>query len=378
MDVSQQGLLELLGQPAVRFVIPAYQRTYSWSTDQCEELWLDVLRAARYGRNHFLGTVLYLPVDASPEVDCPLRDPFGAQSLRTLEVIDGQQRITTTSLLLLALIRWTKAAGATFDGMGAEELKERFLVTGEGGALTKLEPSSTDRRAYHDAVLEDASGTTPEVATTARASRIFANLAFFEEKMAEEGFDAQALWRGIQRLLVIEVAVEDASAAQSIFEGINSKGMPLNVADMVRNYLLLSENHDEQTRLFEEYWDPIQDMFAPDPGSLRLDTAIKSWLAIRLKGARIRSPEQVYSSFKRFVEDKYQGEKEPILRELRGFSLMWAQNYRYHGSKKYKSGSNWAEIGAPTLTAGYKLKKPDNEEYAARVRAELDRVDTTW
>jgi hypothetical protein len=86
----------------------------------------------------------------------------------------------------------------------------------------------------------------------------------------------------------------------------------------------------------------------------------------------------VYSSFKKYVEDQYRGDKEPVLRELRGFSLMWAENYRYHGTKKYKSGSAWAEIGAPTLTSGYKLKKADNEEYAERVRRELRNVDSRW
>ncbi len=380
MDVSQRRLLDVLATSNTRFVIPLYQRAYSWGHDQCEELWLDILRAARYERNHFCGTVLYLEVTKN---EAPTKG-----GIKLLEIVDGQQRIITTSLLILALARFLDEKGVKCNGRDGEALR-RELLTIEvcEEREIKLLPSQTDRALYHNIVLGDfpsgdrcaSDELMAEVAATAGStSRILANMSFFAEKIEEDGFDPDELMRGLERLHVIMAKVDDARAAQSIFESINSKGMPLNVADMVRNYLLLSEERAEQARMYREYWQAIQGMFAPDPGSLRLDTAIKSWLSIRLKGARIRSPEQVYSSFKRFVEDRYRGEKEPILRELRGFSLMWAESYRYHGAKKYKSGSDWAELGAPALTSGYKLKKPDNEEYAARIREELRAVDERW
>lgn len=359
MNLTQRSFLDLLGSDGARFVIPAYQRVYSWNENQCEELWLDVLRAARGGRSHFLGTLIY----ARESVD-------GAGNER-LVVIDGQQRITTVSLLVLALTEYLQAHDAMVNGESAAALRKRYLlVKGGDGEVPRLEPSRYDQGAYRAAVEGKMS---PE-----GSSSVIKNLAFFRSRMVGDSFDPAQLWEGLERLVLIEVEVEDMAAAQIIFEDVNSKGARLNVADMVRNYLLLSEEHDEQTRLYKEYWRPSQEMFAPDPGSLRLDGAIKSWLSIRLKGARIRSAEQVYSSFKRYVEDEYRGDKEPILRELRGFSLMWAENYRYHGSKKYKSGSDWAEIGAPALTASYTLKKADNEEYAERVRRELRSVDTRW
>ncbi len=359
MNVSQRRFLDLLGSASARFVIPAYQRVYSWTESQCEELWLDVLRAARAERDHFLGTLIHSREGA---------DEAGNERM---VVIDGQQRITTVSLLLLALVRYLDATGSKVDGEDAAALRERLLVvTGAKGPVSRLSLSRYDQAAYEAAL----DGREPE----GRASTVFTALGFFESLMADASFDAELLWKGLQRLVVIEVEVENIAAAQVIFEDVNSKGARLNVADMVRNHLLLSEDHAEQARLYEEYWRAIQDMFAPDPGSLRLDGAIKSWLSIRLKGARIRSAEQVYSSFKRYVEDVYGGEKEPILRELRGFSLMWAENYRYHGTKKYKSGSDWAEIGAPALTANYKLKKADDEAYAERVRRELREVDVRW
>lgn len=356
----QKNMLEFMEEGDMRFVIPAYQRLYSWNETQCEELWLDILRAARGKHNHFLGTILY---NVAQDEGLPTH----------IEVIDGQQRLTSISLIILALARYLESRPQLNDGdaIDAATLVSRYLVMDnvDDMLITKLLPSHYDADSY-DAVVGGEAGNP--------VSSITRNLAFFQEKMAEDDFDCMQLLEGLRRLTTIFVEVDDYRDAQPIFESVNSKGVPLNVADMVRNYLLLTENHDEQARLFEEYWKVSQEMFAPDPGSLKLNTGIKCWLAIRLKGARIQSAEQTYASFKRYVEDVYQGEKEPILRELRGFCLMWAENYRYHGVKKYRSGSDWARLGTPALTSGYKLKKADNEEYAREFREKLRNADSRW
>lgn len=361
MKVMQKNMLEFMEEGDMRFVIPAYQRLYSWNETQCEELWLDILRAARGKHNHFLGTVLY-------------NVAYEGKTPDHIEIIDGQQRLTSVSLVILALARYLEShpRSCSADTSDAATLISRYLVMSEADGsdpITKLLPSHHDASPY-DAVIRGGDGNP--------MSSITRSLSFFQEKMAEDDFDYEQLLEGLRRLTTIFVEVDDFRDAQPIFESVNSKGMPLNVADMVRNYLLLTESHDEQTRLFEEYWKVSQEMFAPDPGSLKLNTGIKSWLAIRLKGARIQSAEQTYASFKRYVEDVYQGDKEPILRELRGFCLMWAENYRYHGVKKYRSGSDWAKLGAPALTSGYKLKKADNEEYAREFREKLRNADSRW
>lgn len=360
MIVSQCGFLDLMERDA-QFVIPAYQRLYSWTTMQCEELWLDILRAARAEHDHFLGTVLFETKD----------DSGGA---RVLEIIDGQQRLTTVSLILLTLCQYLDAHPETAQaaGLNSGVLRAAYLMNAHapsGNAKAKLMPSRHDAAVY-ELVLGGGQADAESV--------IAKNMTFFQQKMEEGSFDPQQLTEGLGRLQIVLVEVEDQQEAQPIFESINSKGMPLNVADMVRNYLLLAESHEDQARLYEEYWKPIQEMFVPDPGSLKLNTGIKSWLSVRLKGARILSTDQVYSSFKKYVEDVYQGEKEPILRELRGFSLMWAENFRYHGVKKFRSGSDWAQIGAPTLTAHYQLKPAQNEEYARKLREELKNADSRW
>ncbi len=360
MEVTQSGLLDFIARDG-RFVIPAYQRLYAWTASQCEELWLDIMRAGRAERDHFIGTLLYR------------EDARGADG-RVFEVIDGQQRLITVSLIILALAQYLNAHPEKMiqSGVGSGALMMDLIVKeGEapGSSWLKLTPSHHDIPAY----VAVASGKEADP-----SSAIVKNLVFFKEKMEADAFDPQTLFKGLRHLLAILVEVDDPEEAQAIFESINSKGMRLNVADMVRNYLLLIESHDEQARLYEQYWKPSQEMFAPDPGSLKLNTGIKSWLSVRLKGARILSADQVYSSFKRYAEDVYEGEKEPLLRELRGFCLMWAENYRYHGGKKFRSGSAWAELGAPTLTAGYPLKKATNEAYAQKLREELCQADSRW
>lgn len=361
MRIKQESVLEFIGQPSVRLIIPAYQREYSWQHDQCFELWLDINRAARANREHFTGTILYTP------------DTRDGDSER-IDVIDGQQRVTTISLALVALCKHLNEHGGTVGGMDAQKIADKYLLTGDG--KTKLLPSRGDA-----ASLARVMGCNPDDTseqTTEISSNIACNLAFFEERMAEDGFNPEFFWRGINLLTTIDAQVDNPNQAQLVFESLNSKGKPLTVADLVRNYLLLSESHAEQTRLYEEYWVPMQGLFAPDPGSLRLDSAIKGWLAVRFRKTRMRSPELVYSGFKQYVEDTYTGTKEDLLRELRGFCLVWAENYRFHAVKKFKSSYDWAINGAPTLTSNYPLKKANNEAYAQKVREELKRVNERW
>ena len=359
MQTRNDTLLDLLGAPDTRFVIPAYQRQYSWEQRQCRELWLDLHRAARAEAPHFLGTVLY-----AHEAD-------DVQGRKQLAVVDGQQRLTTLTLVLAALVRHLREQGATLPDADAAAIEARYLRTGpQADAPGKLVLSRGDR----DTLLAVAGGTPlPEDASPA----IVRNLGFFQDLMQEDGFDAATLWHGIKRLMVIDAVVDGTDDAQLIFESLNSKGMPLTTADLVRNYLLIAMSHDEQARLYDEYWSPIEGMFAPDPGSLRLDNAIQGWLSVRFREVRAKGPGEVYSVFKQYVEDEFDGTAESLLGELRNFCLVWAENYRYHAVKKYKSAFKWATNGAPTLVSGRPRAQSDDEGYAEQVRRDLGSIDAS-
>ena len=356
VGVRQTSLVDLLGAPGARFAIPPYQRAYAWGSEQCRELWLDIKRAARKGTRHFTGTLLITQ-------GCPA------------QVVDGQQRLTTLTLLICALCVHLREAGNAVDGQDARALAERFLL--EGGAL-KLMLRSADAQALQAVIAQATGASAPAPGSASAAPTVADAFAFFRRSFAEDGTQLSAIWRGIQLLFAIEARMEDSIQAQTVFESLNSKGRALNIADLSRNYLLLSESRAEQMRLYSEYWRQMEELFAPDPGSLRLNSAVKGWLSVRFRGVRLRSTESVYSGFKQYVEDEYTGTKEDLLREMRGFCLVWAENYRYHAVKKFKSAFDWAVNGAPTLTAGYPLKKANDEAYANRVREELKRVNADW
>lgn len=356
MDVRQVSLVDLLGAPGARFAIPPYQRAYAWGSEQCRELWLDIKRAARKGTRHFTGTLLITQ-------GCPA------------QVVDGQQRLTTLTLLICALCVHLREMGGAVDGQDARALAERFLLDGSAPKLT-LQRADADAL---QAVIAQATGASAPAPGSASAAPTVADaFAFFRRSFAEDGTPLSAIWSGIQLLFAIEARMEDSIQAQTVFESLNSKGRALNIADLSRNYLLLSESRAEQMRLYREYWRQMEELFAPDPGSLRLNSAVKGWLSVRFRGVRLRSTESVYSGFKQYVGDEYTGTKEDLLREMRGFCLVWAENYRYHAVKKFKSAFDWAVNGAPTLTAGYPLKKAHDEAYANRVREELKRVNVDW
>lgn len=359
MQTSKTMFLDLLGTPNTRFVIPAYQRLYSWKEPQCRELWLDLNRAAKADMTHFVGTLLYSHEDP---------DPSG---YRRLAIIDGQQRLTTMTLLLEALRRRLVAHGESIDGVDADVIAKRYLRAADApDAPCKLALSRNDGPTL-EAVLDD--DPLPENAS----ENVQRNLAFFQSLMEEDGFDPRELWRGIEELFVISAEVGDEDNAQLIFESLNSKGKPLTTADLVRNYLLLAQTHEEQTRLYDEYWSPIEGMFQPDPGSLRLDNAIQGWLSVRFRKVRARGRDEVYSVFKQYVEDEFDGTTESLLHELRNFCMVWAENYRYHAVKKYKSAFKWAENGSSTLVSHYEKKQSSNKSFADAARAKMDSVDAT-
>lgn len=350
MQTTQQPLLELLGRKGAQFVIPVYQRVYTWSEQQCNELWNDVSRAARLGSQHFLGTVLYVPEEE------------GEFDSVQLDIIDGQQRMGTVTILIAALVRHLReqAAAGTGTGAGApnidaEAIAQRYLHVAGGadvagasaadGAGASSADASTSAcklvlsRPDHNtliAVLGD--GEMPEEPS----ERVVSNFELFLGKMQTEDFDPAALWAGIEQLLIIAAELTVDDSPQLVFESLNSKGMPLTTGDLVRNSLLVSVSHEEQSRLYTEYWEPIEAAFGDDPGSTKLNAAVHAWLAVRFPKMHVSSRNEVYSVFKSYVSDEYDGPLEDLLDELRGFCIMYSKNYEFRGDRSFMA-ADWAK-----------------------------------
>ena len=337
MRIEQLSLLDLMGAPDVRFSIPKFQRSYSWDAPQCDELWRDLMRAARAHRSHFMGTLIYFEEER--------------ENMRELSVVDGQQRLTTVTIILAALASHLRQTEEQLFGIDADSIRNTFLE-GTGSAKLLLSPAD---RATLEAVARDTD-------LPKRASkRIVENLNNFTEKMNAEGFDPVELWSGLGSLFVIASKLDAHSQAPAVFESFNSKGVPLTTADLVRNFLLIAESHAEQKRLFERYWEPVTGVFGDDPGSLKLNNAILGWLAVRLKQVRKFGDAQAFSIFKTFCEDEYTGTVDALLEELYAFCLVWAEHYRYHAVKKYKT-ADWAKLGRKTRVSDRPRAELDNPE----------------
>lgn len=269
-------------------------------------------------------------------------DRFAKTAQHQLDVIDGQQRMTTLTIVIAALVKYLRAHGATAEGLTADDISGTFLHVKTGdGAAAKLILSLNDCPTLETVVNGAPMPERP-------SERITENLDYFYGEMEKSDFDADVLWAGMKVLTVIDAELDRGDNPQLIFESLNARGVPLTTADLVRNYLLIAMDHDEQTRLYREYWEPIEVMFGDDPGAEKLNAAIRTWLSIRFPKVRIHDKSETYSVFKTYIEDEHAGTPEELLDELRGFCFMWAENYNFHEVKEFRS-MNWAKGKRRTL-----------------------------
>ena len=208
---------------APQFVIPIYQRTYSWTEKECHQLWDDIIRT---GTNdlipvHFVGSIVYI---AKADAGIILWEP--------LLVIDGQQRLTTVLLLIKAL---AKVLGETepMDGFSTEKLYGYYLKNQmeKGERKFKLLLSQTDK-ATLNAIIDDLEQPTDH------SLRVAQNFKFFEEKIAGCGGDFTTVCKGLAKLIMVEIKLKRGEDnPQLIFESMNSTGKELSQADLIRNYI---------------------------------------------------------------------------------------------------------------------------------------------
>lgn len=364
MKAKLEKMLDLLGSQVLRFKIPLFQRSYTWSEEQCEELWRDIKRSAKTRQDHFSGSVLYLPQPAS-EAGSDITDNG---QVRIVNVVDGQQRLCTLTLIMLAFARQLEQTHTALIGFDAAQLKESYLVHANGDRQLVLNEQDDPALAT---LLES-----PTAVDKLPDCPLTRNYALFRRLVCEPGFDAEELWYGLRQLVCIAIELDDDDGEQDVFESLNSKGVHLTTADLCRNYLLSGLSQSEQANIYRDWWEPIEDLFGDDPGSLRLNNAILGWLTIRYRRVRAKGDRQAYAVFKRFMQEEYTGTLTALLGELYSFCNVWAENYRYHAVKAYKSAANWATLGAKTLVSDRELKPASKE--ALQYYAEHFGVNTSW
>lgn len=316
MKANMAPFLSLLGASNVLYMIPVYQRKYAWDEEDCRVLWDDIIRAGKQGKPHFIGSVLHIPEGEST-----------ITGTKRHLLIDGQQRMTTMSLLLEAFIEYLEEdpeRAAFLTEVKVPALRKIYLYNDDdynGEARFKLSLSQEDRETLHSIV---ASTALPKNTS----QRLTDNLESFRTWIRGKAFDPEVLWSGLSNLQIIDTELTPGvDDAQLIFESMNSKGKPLSPTDLIRNYILMSLPEKEQAYLFETYWKPLEDTFkSVQNAEDEFNAFMWYWLWIKVP-ERKPAEDDVYVEFKRFKQDDYDGTTEELLQELLRFARHYADMF---------------------------------------------------
>ena len=288
MKASEACLLEFL-RKSQQFIIPIYQRNYSWTERECHQLWDDIIRTGFDGRikTHFVGSIVYVARGLS-QVSSP----------SPLLVIDGQQRLTTVSLILEALARKIPEETEPASGFSAEKIRSYYLLNplekdGERGY--KLLLNKTDKQTLLSLVNQK-----PLPAES--SIRIKENFDFFEGQIDGIKSDFGPLCKGLAKLAIVDIALNrDQDNPQLIFESMNSMGRELTQGDLIRNFVLMDLKQNHQKRLYEEHWRPMEKIFGQEAYDRHFNNFVRHYLTMRI--GEIPRVREVYEAFKTFTEN---------------------------------------------------------------------------
>ncbi len=283
MKATSANLLSVIKGPK-QFVIPIYQRTYSWHQTQCEQLFKDILRISKSNsiHGHFVGSVVYFQESIHTVSDVP-----------KLLVIDGQQRLTTITLLIAALAEFIKDNEVAIE-TNATKLQNYYLFNAEeeGELRFKLLLTRRDK----ETLMNLLKGVVPSESKSLRVSE---NFEFFKKKINIE--NTVAVYNGLMRLFIVDVALEkDVDNPQLIFESLNSTGMDLSQADLIRNYVLMGQETGLQTELYEKHWYPMEQSYGNEYAG-RFDWFMRDYLSVKTR--TIPKIAHVYEAFKKYVQN---------------------------------------------------------------------------
>lgn len=297
MDAKKFWLHDFISEKRT-FVIPVYQRNYDWKVANCEQLFNDLEIIVQNGKPHFIGTFVY-------------QENSGADIFRDLVIIDGQQRITSIILFAKAL----------YDLSDNEDLREDIHSTfikhskGELKGKSKLRPTEYDCKLFEKLMAD----TFDENNFTAdeKATALYRNYFFFRNKISSAKYTPKQFYSATGQLNVVSILLQEENP-QEIFESLNSTGLDLTKADLIRNFLLMPLNYDEQELLYKNYWLEIEKLLRP---SDNVENFLEQYLVAKLKSRDAYStkisPSSLYIVFKKYFADKCNNAEECLCDMLR-------------------------------------------------------------
>lgn len=277
MKANEKWLLRFLDSSDTNFVIPVYQRNYDWKKEQCKQLYDDLINVVKYDyKSHFFGTIVSSYNDSA-------RD-------REYLIIDGQQRITTVSLMLLAIYNILDKNRLQSNEIRKEKIYDRYLVNTyiDDDSKLKLKPIKDDRKVFenlfNDEVLDE-------------ESNISINYKYFYNRIIEGEVSIDDLYSAIERLMIVEIELKNGEDdPQLIFESLNSTGLDLTDADKVRNFILMDKSSKEQEELYNNYWNKVEKNTL-----YNVTNFIRDYMTMKEK--KISNINKVYTNFKTYIKD---------------------------------------------------------------------------
>ncbi|MBK9722143.1 MAG: DUF262 domain-containing protein [Saprospiraceae bacterium] len=307
MKANEVALNRFLSQTKTQFIIPVYQRNYDWTEDQCRQLFYDILEVgSKPGNTHFIGSIVFIHDGV-----------YTSSEVRQLVVIDGQQRLTTFSLLYLALYKFAQECGQ--EGK-ANEIYDTYLVNiyvNEENSKLKLKQSDTNAKALKFLI------TNNNPKDYGEYSKVINNFNYFKQNINQDNF--QTILNGLNSLLFVEISLERGKDdPQRIFESLNSTGLELSQADLIRNYILMGLEPSEQVRVFESFWEIIESN-AKDYSKeeSRVSDFIRDYLTFKIK--KIPNKNSVYDEFKLRYPERNSKFYNETIKELKEFSFYYSK-----------------------------------------------------
>ncbi|MBQ9895705.1 MAG: DUF262 domain-containing protein [Synergistaceae bacterium] len=291
-------LMDYLAGSKNRFIIPVYQRNYDWKETHCKRLFDDLIKVIKNKfRQHFLGSIVSVFNKNGSEYE--------------YLVIDGQQRITSISLLLLAMYNLMRENIIKAKDENLIDLIYNEYLVDQYKNVIKLKLINKDHEAFKR-LFEDK-------AEHIKDSRVTINYEYFYKRIQNENLQPDNLFRALNCLEIIDIQLDDKDKPQLIFESLNSTGLELSEGDKIRNYVLMSLPVKEQNNFYEKYWNRIEENTTQD-NEYHADMFIRDYLSVKQR--RVPAISSIYFTFKDFVETN-NFETEDLLKELLSYSRFY-------------------------------------------------------
>ncbi|GAA6889991.1 hypothetical protein CHC151_06340 [Helicobacter pylori] len=303
MDAEATTLLKFMkDNKKNQFVIPIYQRLYSWEKEQCKQLWDDIIKIGRDDKmnGHFIGSILYV-LDGSKHSGNPLL------------IIDGQQRLTTITLLLTALRdHWSDKR---------KEIENHYLINSDekGDKKFRLILSESDKDTLLYLIDKD------RRKPSELSLKIVENFELFEEWIRKNTGKLETIFKGLEKLKIVYIALtKEKDDPQLIFESMNSKGIELTQTDLIRNYIVMETEIEKQEGFYNKYWRAMEEDFKQNEKQDKklFDRFVRHYLTIKTR--EIPNINKVYVAFKDY-QQKEGIEIEALLQDLQKYCGYFCQ-----------------------------------------------------